>query len=198
MFLLDKCFSEWYHSTFMSRQEPQDFAAVVIDSLKFAGGHERIVGSLALAKCLRLTDMLASTEGSLDYALEGIAFTGSLAGRVGLHLQVSGQLRLHCQRCLAEVVFDCKIDNRLLLVTEEVGADAWPEDELEAEDFDAMPASQAMSLQMLIEDEVLLSLPLVPRHADCVVPGLRMDDADPAEQEKGPSPFRVLAGLKKH
>ena len=182
----------------MSCLEKQDFAAAVIDSLKFAAGHESISGSVAVARLARLTDMLAGTDGGLDCSLEGFSFDGVLAGRVGLHLQVTGQLRLYCQRCLAEVLFDCAIDSRLLLVANESDVSQWPEDELEVDEFDAIPASREMSLLTLLEDEVLLALPVVPRHADCVLPAGCVVDAVVDDSENEPSPFAVLAGLKKH
>lgn len=184
----------------MSRLDQQDFAAVVIDSLKFAAGHECITGRVAVARLTRLADMLADTGGWLDCALEGISFDGIHAGKLGLHLRVTGQLQLHCQRCLAEVGFDCVVDSRLMLVSaeaNEAAAAEWPEDELEADEFDAIPASRELSLLTLVEEEVLLALPLVPRHADCVLPVSLAGDGESSEQESEPSPFAALAGLKK-
>lgn len=183
---------------FMSRPENQDFAAAVIDSLRFAAGHECITGKVAVAQLARVADMLAGTDGWLDCSVEGVSFAGVLAGRVGLHLRVNGQLKLYCQRCLAEVVFDCAVDSRLLLVANEADATEWPEDELEADEFDAIPASRELSLLALVEDEVLLALPVVPRHADCVMPAGQELDGGQEEQESEPSPFAALAGLKKH
>lgn len=183
---------------FMSRLENQEFAAAVIDSLRFAAGHESIAGKVAVARLARVTDLLASSEGWLDCSLEGIAFEGVLSGRVGLHLRVNGRLMLHCQRCLAEVAFDCAIDSRLLLVAEGESEGDWPEDELERDEFDAIPASREMSVLALVEDEVLLALPVVPRHADCVMPAGHGVGGGQEEQESEPSPFAALAGLKKH
>ena len=50
----------------------------------------------------------------------------------------------------------------------------------------------------LIEDELLLSLPLVPRHEVCPVPLPRpVDDLSHAEGDERPNPFAALAALKK-
>lgn len=179
---------------FMSCREDTDLAGAVIDSLKFAAAGERITGKLPLTSLPRLADALASREGVLDCALTGFRETDEAGGsetRLGLHLQVNGRLRLHCQRCLAEVGFDCAIDSRLLLIPPDA---EWPEEELESDDYDAIPASRELSVGSLIEDEVLLALPLVPRHADCLPPV----GAEAAGEKSEPSPFAVLAGLKKH
>ena len=65
---------------------------------------------------------------------------------------------------------------------------------MESDDYDAIPASRELSVRSLVEDEVLLALPIVPRHADCLPPVV----AGAEIEESEPSPFAVLAGLKKH
>lgn len=177
---------------FMSCQEESDFATAVIDSLRFAEAGGRLAGRLALTDLPRLADVLVTQDGWLECALEGCRLDCAGEDRPGLHLTVTGRLRLQCQRCLAEVGIDCAIDSRLLLVP--AGAD-WPEEELETDAYDAIPASQALSLLALVEEELLLALPIVPRHADCAPPA---DVGGAPEEDSAPSPFAVLAGLKKH
>jgi uncharacterized protein len=181
----------------MSCREPEDdFAGAVIDSLKFAGEGDCIAGKVALSRLPRLADQLLESSGWLDCEVQGIAFDGVHAGQPGLRLSVRGVLKMRCQRCLAEVDVACDVDRRLLLIAAGAATEAWPEDELESDDFDAIPASRELSLLALVEEEVLLALPLVPRHADCVLPGAA--GAAGKEQESKPSPFAALAGLKKH
>lgn len=174
----------------MSCREVQDLAEAAIDSLRFAADGDCIAGRIALERLPRLAEVLVSRTGWLDCRLSGWQETDEGGTKSGLRLQVTGQLGLRCQRCLAEVGFDCAIDSRLLLVPE--GA-AWPEDELEADDYDAIPASRELAVLELVEEEVLLALPAVPRHADCRVPA-----AGDAAQNGGASPFAALAGLKRH
>lgn len=179
---------------FMPCREIQDFASAVIDSLEFAADGDCITGRLALTSLPRLVDVLVNPDGWLDCELSGWqekGRAGASADRVGLRLRVSGMLGLRCQRCLTEVGFDCAIDSRLLLIAE--GAE-WPEEELEAEDYDAIPAERALSVLSLVEEEVLLALPSVPRHENCRLPG----DPGPQEAESRPSLFAALASLKKH
>jgi len=173
----------------MSSREIKDLAETVVDSLKFAADGGRLSGKLSLASLPRLFDVLTSREGRLDCELSGarIERAGGEVQSV-LNLKVAGRMGLRCQRCLAEVSFDCMIDTRLLLVPEGV---EWPADEMDSDDYDALPAAKALSVRELVEEEVLLALPIAPRHADCLPPG-RM------EQGSGPSPFAALAQLKKH
>jgi uncharacterized protein len=178
----------------MSCREELDLAGTVIDSLKFAADEDCITGKLALTRLTRLVDVLASRDGSLDCVLEGLRTEDEAEVKLGLHLRVTGRLSLHCQRCLAEVGFDCVIDSRLMLMSP--GAE-WPEDEMETDDYDAIPASRELSVLSLVEEEVLLALPIVPRHADCAPPAGLVAMEENEESGK-PSPFAVLASLKKH
>lgn len=164
---------------------------MVIDSLKFAADGDCVAGGLAIARLPRLAEMLASHAGVLDCRLAGCRERVNGTERLGLRLQITGRLGLLCQRCLTEVGFDCAIDSRLLLVAP---GEVWPDDEMEADDYDAIEVDRELSVLTLVEDEILLALPLVPRHADCGASW----QAAVAEEEDGPSPFGVLAGLKKH
>jgi uncharacterized protein len=177
----------------MSCREEQDFAAAVIDSIKFAADGDCMIGKLALSELPRLADVLAEDAGWLKCELTGYRDTGVRAGMLGLHLRVTGRVGLRCQRCLAVVAFECAINSRLLLMPPCAREADWPEDELESDDYDAIPSSQELSVRALIEDEILLALPIVPRHADCVLFGVTE-----VAEESEPSPFAVLAGLKKH
>lgn len=181
----------------MSCQDQEnEFAGAVVDSLRFAGEGARVAGRVALSRLPRLADQLLSTAGSLDCSVQGVTFDNLQAGQPGLQVRVQGVLQMRCQRCLAEVDVACDVDRRLLLMAAGADEAAWPEEELESDDFDAIPASRELSLLSLVEDEVLLALPLVPRHADCVLPGNA--GAAGLQQESKASPFAVLADLKKH
>ncbi|MDP2107432.1 MAG: YceD family protein [Rhodocyclaceae bacterium] len=181
----------------MSSREEQDLAGTVIDSLKFAADGGCITGKLALTSLSRLADVLVRPTGSLQCELTGVPEMGG-AGGPGLHLRVSGRVGLQCQHCLAEVGFECAIDSRLLLIPPSAPEESWPADELESDEYDAMPASRELSVLELVEEEVLLALPIVPRHADCLLPAAALVGAGAEIEESVPSPFAVLAGLKKH
>ncbi len=67
--------------------------------------------------------------------------------------------------------------------------DALPDDELENDEVDALEVEPLTDLLALVEDELLLSLPLVPRHDDCEPPVEAGDDEEI-------SPFAVLRQLR--
>ena len=174
-----------------------DLSGAVIDALVFAASGDRLTGRMPVSRLERLADLLVENTGWLDCEVRGIVFEGAHAGEPGLWLRVSGSLTMRCQRCLAEVTVDCAIDRQLLLIAATAAEADWPEDELEADEYDAIPAARDMSVLSLVEDEVLLALPIVPRHADCMLPNT-VGASDTAEREGQASPFAVLADLKKH
>jgi uncharacterized protein len=66
----------------------------------------------------------------------------------------------------------------------------WPDDDLADDSADSMDADQELSVLSLIEDEVLLALPIAPMHEICDSP---LADAG----RNRASPFAALAALKK-
>lgn len=171
--------------------ETRDLANATIDSLRFAAEGGCISGRLAVEFLGRLHDGLSTRQGWLDCTLTGLSDLGESGDGLGLRLRVSGRLGLLCQRCLSEMEFDCAIDSRLLLIPP---GQEWPEAELETEEYDAIAAERELAVRSLVEEEVLLTLPIVPRHEVCRFP----DEAAAARSERGDSPFNVLSGLKKH
>lgn len=156
---------------------------MVIDGLEFARRAHHAHGTVAIARLPRLAESLAGNEGVLDCAIGG---GYGEEGHPELTVTVRGELQLRCQRCLEAMAFPLRIERRLRLMPS--GAD-WPEEELEEDAFDAIEASQEMAVGSLIEEEVLLALPIAPRHDVCGTP--RMKDV---QQEM--SPFAVLRNLK--
>ena len=76
------------------------------------------------------------------------------------------------------------------------------ESEAEVEDADSeedvLAMTRTLDLFSLIEDELILELPLVPRHDTCPEPlPLPMDDPAFGEDEPEPNPFAQLAVLKR-
>jgi uncharacterized protein len=156
---------------------------MVIDSLEFARRHGTLSGSLDPSSLPRLAELLFEGGGNLEFAVTGET-TGAEAF---LALSVDGLLQLTCQRCLGGLRHPVHIRSRLLLVAP--GA-RWPDEELEEDEYDAVEAAHELNLVPLLEEEILLALPIAPRHAECSVPGFM-----PAAEAV--SPFAGLAGLKR-
>lgn len=167
----------------MSRQAENGLQAV-LDTLAFANEGNVVTEVVAVAALPRLIEELADNVGRLDCQVTGSRDGG---GKYWLALEVSGTLGLVCQRCLKRLAFPVDIRTRLLLVPP---GQAWPDEELAEDGFDAIAAEKEMALLSLIEDEVLLALPIAPTHEVCAAPV-------PVLEEHEPSPFAVLAQLKK-
>jgi uncharacterized protein len=90
-------------------------------------------------------------------------------GSLSLQLMVSGEVELPCQRCLVSMPYKVDVERTLYLARNEAEMerlDALP-------DSDAIQAGEILNLVDLVEDEVLLSLPLAVMHAEgeCSVTG---------------------------
>lgn len=105
-----------------------------------------------------------------------------------LDLSVSGSLKLHCQRCMqpTEWVFDEQA--RIVLFSNEETLD---EAMLADEELEGMLLAEELDVFALVEDQILMALPISPKHDSC-----GNDKLDQINQDK-PNPFAVLAGLKK-
>lgn len=111
-----------------------------------------------------------------------------------LHLTARLTIPLICQRCMEPVNESLDVQRTFRFVSTEAQAES--EDDESEEDVLAL--SREFDLQALLEDELLMALPLVPRHEVCPT-GVRLaiqdDDFEAASAEK-PNPFAALAGLK--
>ncbi len=117
---------------------------------------------------------------------------------VWLHLQAHTSVPLTCQRCMATVAIPLEVDQWYRFVaTEDI---AMVEDDESEEDLLVMEPQ--FDLLAVLEDELLMALPLVPMHDECpVAPVLQVGEEALADEagEKGekPNPFAVLSQLKK-
>lgn len=168
-----------------------------LDVLAMARDGVRLQGQGPLADFSRLADEHlddVETAGTVTWQLQGrLATPSGGADQIWLDVQASVHLPLQCQRCLTPVVTPVVAERSFRFVADEATAlaldDGSEEDLLViSRDFDALA---------LVEDELILSLPLVPLHERCPesVPMSAVDpDFEVAAQR--PNPFDVLAGLK--
>ena len=119
------------------------------------------------------------------------------APAVWLRLQAEASVPLTCQRCLGPVDTPLKVDRWFRFVNDEATAAA--EDDGCEEDLLALEPRPR--LHDVLEDELLMELPLVPMHETCPVPVV-MQASDPmvnstdGEPERK-HPFAGLAKLKR-
>ncbi len=153
------------------------------DAFAFARDSRVLEGTLAIAELERLHDLLTEVAGDVSWRLEG--FKGE-RGELLLQLTVSGRVSLACQRCLETIVFDLDVDSLLEIVPASLDLS---QEELEDDTRDFLPVDGELEVGELIEDEILLTLPVAPRHEKCGLP----EAADAGERI---NPFAALAGLK--
>lgn len=111
-----------------------------------------------------------------------------------LHLQAEARIALTCQRCLGPAATALSVDRWFRFVADEAAAEAQDDDCEE----DLLALEPRPSLLEVLEDELLMALPLVPMHDQCPTSvALRAPEhpADAAPERK--NPFAELAKLKK-
>jgi len=162
-------------------------SANVIDSFEFCRKHQQLRGQTATAEFERLTPELADSEGVLDWSFTG-GFHGN--GYAQLGMEVRGEVRVICQRCLKPLAIPVVSQSSLVLARNDSDADDIGS-RLDDDRVDVIVGSSAMDIMMLLEDEVLLVLPLSPRHDIC-------PDTDQGAEAKSQadSPFSILKNLK--
>jgi uncharacterized protein len=125
------------------------------------------------------------------------------APELWLHLIGQTVVSLECQRCLQPMSHPLAVERRLRFVADE---DQAAELDEESED-DVLALPRRLDVQVLLEDELILALPLVPRHDRCpapLAPDLgRLAEPDPpglggaeAGRSARPNPFAALAALR--
>ena len=168
-----------------------------LDVRAFSRDGATLSGQAPLAQWERLSaeseDGLVSPPVKWQARGEAVPEVGA-QDQVWLHLQVNAVLPLLCQRCLSPLLTAVDVDRSFRFVADEATAMALDDEEEE----DLLVTSREFNLIDLVEDEVILAMPLVPLHEACPEP-LHMSVEDPQfeqEEEKRPHPFAALAGLK--
>jgi uncharacterized protein len=164
----------------------------------FAQDGVPLVQITPLQKLERLSEEVQSPQPELSVSWQA---TGELRARAGtegevwLHLQAKTTVPLTCQRCMAAVATPLLVDQWYRFVADEDIALA--EDDQSEEDL--LVLAPQFDLLAVLEDELLMALPLVPMHEVCPEPpSFSAGDADLAGPgEPKPHPFAALAQLKK-
>lgn len=145
----------------------------------------RFEGTLIPEDLEGLDDIVAGTDGELHYSVE--ARLDKQQRRI-VSCRISGFVTLACQATGELFRHPVDVDDRLVLVPTEAEL---PPFEAEGDEADYVVATGPMPVQDLVEEAVVLALPMVPRK-----PGAEGSAAEAVGEEKGPSPFAALASLK--
>ncbi|NII10314.1 DNA-binding protein [Oleiagrimonas sp. C23AA] len=150
------------------------------------------VGQLPVERLKRLAQVLEGTDGQIDYEID---FGRDELGAAYFALRATTSLTLLCQRTLEPFQMPVKLDTRLGLISDESEESGLPPgyEPLLVEDNRVDPAA-------VIEDELLLVVPLVPVSPQSEWPedghDVGLEDVPPEAPED--NPFAVLRELKKH
>jgi len=177
----------------------REFDPFRLDVVAFANEAAHLEGHWPLSQLDRVADSAVAHPASpeaddVQWRVHGErrAMRGGEA-QTWLHLTASTQVALECQRCLKPVVVPVQIERDFLFVQ---GEDAAAQLDADSDD-DVLAITRALDLRELIEDELLLALPLVPRHEVCPEPLVVPSAAEPTDGDDAPNPFAVLAALKR-
>ncbi len=154
-------------------------------------GRRSFEGVLPVAELPRLVEALADDRGDVTYRLD---FEQDELGGPQLHVVLSAGLTLECQRTLESFVYPARVDTRLGLLADEQDADALP-----GECEPLLLEGGALSPRRVIEDELLLALPLVPvKPGSEIMQGEWTTPGDPPQDAERDEPTaRPFADLRK-
>ena len=171
----------------MRQQLPKE-----IDPFRFAQNGRELEGEVALASLSRLADSLHGNDGVVKVSMR---FDIDQTGTPFMQGHFETTLSLTCERCMQELKWPLEVNTLLGLVRHEKLTasladqyEPWVIDDTEMVD----PAS-------VVEDELILALPLVPKHDyDCLPEEAWFSGDKEVEEkpEKPESPFAVLSALK--
>lgn len=187
----------------------RDFSPDRLDVAAFAEAAEPLSANEALPTFGRLlAEVMAPIEGSNPTAMptgqpdvivhweaqgeERVGASGAATSWV--HVNAEVLLPMVCQRCLASVDVPLEVNRWFRFVADEATAEI----EDEEADEDVLVISREFDLRALIEDELLMAIPVTPRHDVCPEPislSVKDEGFDLAEEAR-PNPFAVLGALR--
>jgi uncharacterized protein len=160
-----------------------------LDVDRLARGEAEIDFDVPLSELPRLKSRIAGIGGSA----RGTARFGRQSGFAVAELALAGKARLQCQRCMRAMELSLDSTTRVALILAEADAAEVPE-ELEP----VLAREGRISIGELVEEELLLALPIVPLHEElreCAVPAAAPLLAEEAPEHVTQRPFAGLGEL---
>ena len=172
----------------------QERLPVEVDPFRLAEARRLLDGEIQLTQMKRLMPLLARTEGAVQLSLEFGVDTTGLATMIGT---AQAKLDLLCQRCLEPMAWPLELQLALAFIRPKVDEAGIP-GPYEPYVVESVP----LRLSDMIEDEIILALPSIPRHelAQCPASEWLQEDKSAAsetavDKEQRQSPFSALADL---
>ena len=170
----------------MRQQLPKD-----IDPFRLANNGLQLEGKIALSDMPRVSEAIIDDSGHVDVKLQ---FDIDETGTPYMVGHINTELPLTCERCMQTMQYSVDTDLSLGLIRHESQAERL------AEQYEPwlIEGDAPVKLSLVIEDELLLAIPIVPKHEHACLPGeLWQSGENVGEEEKPESPFAVLSALKK-
>jgi uncharacterized protein len=171
----------------------------VIEPFALARQGRTIEGKVPVANLPRVVPLLRSVDGEVEFSLH---FDTDEAGIPRIRGKVNTTLILQCQRCMEDMEYSVSVKTRLGIVASKEAAEHLP-----ANYEPLVVTEEETSIVSLLEDELILALPIVAMHKveDCPQGDAFTGNAEheiDAERENTAStgrknPFAMLAQLKK-
>lgn len=167
-----------------------------LDVLAWARQGERLAGRTPLRALPRLRDVVlpSAAEEVCEWQAQGL-WRERAGAEPEVRLRLHGQAcaALTCQRCLTPSNHTLQVQRQFRFVATEEEAERL--DEAAGDDEDVLALNGRLNLLELLEDELILALPLVALHDTC--PQLpEALQAPPHHEPPAQHPFAVLAQLK--
>ena len=137
----------------MQPEQPQS-----INPLRLAKNKEQIKGSLSLDSLARLEDILLDNHGQVQYSL---SFDFDASGICLIKSYIDTAVLLQCQRCLKSVIIEIQ-KSSVLGTYKDSDEFKKLEDNYEPCQLD----EEFILVEKLVEDELLLAMPLIPLHSN--------------------------------
>ncbi len=158
-----------------------------INPLRLAKAKESIVGNVQLASLARLNGILLENKGELKYSL---AFDYDESGVCVVESSIEARLILQCQRCFEPVEVEIQKSSLLGVVNDEDEFDSL------VREYEPLQLNDSViTVEELVEDELLLAIPLSALHPldRCI----GIEDLERINAEAKLNPFSGLAALIK-
>jgi uncharacterized protein len=157
-----------------------------IDPIQLAERAAHLTGTLPLAGMARLKEACIGGEDGVEIDLR---FDRSTDAQVyEAHGVIQAALRVTCQRCLEPMMLTLTVRPQWLYVRAGEGRET-PIDEA----AELMEADRPVALSELVEDELLLAMPMIPMHRLEECPARRYSATGNKERR---NPFADLKGRK--
>lgn len=179
------------------KPDPGPFNPQRLDALRMARGGAVLQGRRPLHRLVRLlADLHAPVDPEAEVvwsARAELRAAASGAPEAWLHLEATAEVPLTCQRCLDAVQTGLAVDRWFRFVADEDAALAEDDDCEE----DLLALEPRPDLLAVIEDELIMELPLVPMHGRCPdTPAALAPAPEAPAADDRPHPFSALARLK--